>query len=84
MEEGIQPLARAAYHKFNPLCGDVAFALLRDLGADISGMTVGASLVHLGVGGESILAEDLTIEDVADDIKRRSASAVHAFDKTSF
>ena len=36
--------ARAAYHKFNYTCGDVAFALLRDLGADLTGMTVGASL----------------------------------------
>ena len=54
--------ARAAYHKFNYTCGDVAFALLRDLGADLTGMTVGASLVHLGTGGEIIDSNDLSIE----------------------
>ena len=54
VEEGVPTFAREAYHKFNGACGDVAFALLRDLGSDLCGLTVGATLVHLGVGGEHI------------------------------
>ncbi len=58
LDEGVEMYARAAYTNFNRQCGDVAFALIRDLGAPLDGMTVGASLVHLGVGGEHLTGKD--------------------------
>ena len=61
LEEGVEIYARACYINHNKQCGDVAFALIRDLGADLTGMTVGASLVHLGVGGEHLTGKEETV-----------------------
>ena len=61
LDEGVEVYARACYTNWNDQCGDVAFALIRDLGADLTGLTVNASVVHLGVGGEHITGRNETV-----------------------